>query len=263
MRRKAVWGGAVALLVMMLGAAAPAAAQDRTADVAQAKADLQRAGVELTGACGAAKLTNLVAWRLRPQYGLLGKLGGFRAVLRPDGSCESGGAPGDPTREAGVASDYLIERGTWHGYDLLGDGGGRNDPHWLLDATPQGLEDAGILQRNAGNFIAPIDPSVYLTAAAAPPPVAPPPPIVVVPAPSTEGILTAVATLAARVEQLYALEAEQSRADGDAHAAIAQNVTDGRTEARPTLEAVKTIGGFTAKYILPAVGGWLTARHFQ
>jgi hypothetical protein len=215
------------------------------------------------------KITNLVAWRLRPQYGLLGKLGGFRAVLRPDGSCESGGAPGDPTREAGVASDYLIERGTWHGYDLLGDGGGRNDPHWMLDATPQGLEDAGILQRNAGNFIAPIDPNLYL--AAAPPPLAAPippavspttTPILVLPAPSTEGILTAVATLAARVEQLYVLEAEQSRADGEAHASIAQNITDGRNDTKPVIDALKNIVEWTSKYVLPAAGAWIAAKHF-
>jgi hypothetical protein len=154
------------VLGLALTVAASTAAQDRTGDVERAKADLQRAGVDLSGACGAARITNLVAWQLRPQYGLLGKLGGYRAVLRSDGGCESGGAPGDTTRDAGVASDYLIERGTWHGYDLLEDGGGRNGAHWDLDRNKDtGLEDPGILARNANNFIAPIDPSVYLQSA--------------------------------------------------------------------------------------------------
>jgi hypothetical protein len=247
----------IAILICAVLAAAPAGAQDRTGDVAQAKADLQRAGVDLAGACGAAKITNLVAWRLRPQFGLLGKLGGFRAVLRPDGSCEGGGAPTDTTREAGVASDYVIERGTWHGYDLLGDGGGRNDPHWMLDATPQGLEDAAILARNANNFVAPIDPSVYLAAAPAP---APPtiPPVVSPPASSPAVDLSSLnAQLAAIAAQL----ANLTQADDDAHRSINQNVTDGRNEARPAIEAFKTIGGFVLKYVAPAVGGWLAARH--
>ena len=30
-----------------------------------------------------------------------------------------------------------------------------------------------------------------------------------------------------------------------------------------SLKTVKSIGGFAAKYVLPAVGGWLTAKHFQ
>jgi hypothetical protein len=251
----------IVICAAALAIAAPAGAQDRTADVAQAKTDLQRAGVDLAGACGAAKITNLVAWRLRPQFGLLGKLGGFRAVLRPDGSCEGGGAPTDTTREAGVASDYVIERGTWHGYDLLGDGGGRNDPHWMLDATPQGLEDAGVLARNANNFVAPIDPSVYLAAAVATAPAPPPIPPAVSPPASSPAV--DLSSLNAQLAAIAAQLANLTQADDDAHRSINQNVTDGRNEARPAIQTIKAIGGFTAKYILPAVGGWLAARHLS
>jgi hypothetical protein len=225
------------LCICVLALAAPAAAQDRTADVERAKADLQRAGVDLSGACGAAKITNLVAWQLRPQYGLLGKLGGYRAVLRPGGSCESGGAPGDTTRDAGVASDYLIERGTWHGYDLLEDGGGRNGAHWDLDRDKvTGVEDPGILARNASNFIAPIDPSVYMGAPATPGPVGPvviPPVVSPQPAP-----LFDVAALQAQIAAMADVLNEHVRADGEAHASIAQNITDGRNENRSFFSAV-------------------------
>ena len=254
MRAKAVWGGAIALLVLVI-AAAPAAAQDHTADVAAAIAQLNAAGVELHGACGAAKITNLVAWNLRPAFGLLRKAGGFRAVLRPDGTCESGGAETDTTREAGFAADYLIDRASFVGYDTLSDAGGSNGAHWTGPET-----DPGLVARNRLNVAEPLDPAPYLHTAAAPlPPAAPAtPPIVVVPAAACD-----LGPIARSIDAIAATLAEHVRADGDAHASIAQNITDARAEARPAIEAFKALGGFTAKYVLPAIGGYLTARHFQ
>lgn len=147
---------AAAMCVLAL----PAAAQNAEA-VATAKADLQRASVPLAGACGAAKITNLVAWRARPVYGLLFKAGGNRAVLKPDGSC----LDGDSSSEGGYATDYLIVRGSWVGFDLLGDGGGANNPQW------SGPEDApDMVARNQANFREPIDPSGYLGGSPPPPP---------------------------------------------------------------------------------------------
>jgi hypothetical protein len=263
MRRKAVWSGAIALLVM-IGAAAPAAAQVEL---------VQQAIVDVTGAattghtttadwCDVVKVTNLVAWRLWTNhaapapFGLLAKAGGTRAVLAADGSCTDGEHTNDP---AGFALDYLIERASGYGRDIVTSWGA---PQW------PSAQETVFQDRNWRYFAEPFDPAPYLIPhTVSPPPVVPAPsapPVVVVPASGLEGILFAkVDQLAARVEQLYALEAEQSRADGEAHASIAQNVTDGRNEARPAIETVKAIGGFVVKYVAPAVGGWLTARHFQ
>jgi hypothetical protein len=266
MTRKAVWGGAIALLVMM-GAAAPAAAQVEL--VQQAIVDVT--GTTTTGHtttadwCDVVKVTNLVAWRLWTNhgapapFGLLEKAGGTRAVLKADGSCVDGDHSTDP---AGFALDYLIERASGAGRDIV--------TSWGAAQWPSAQETT-MQDRNWRYFAEPVDPAPYLISThipqVIPPNTAPPaPPIVVVPAASSgvEGILFAkVEQLAARVEQLYALEAEQSRADGEAHASIAQNVTDGRNEARPAIETVKAIGSFVVKYVAPAVGGWLTARHFQ
>jgi hypothetical protein len=240
-------------IICILACALPAAAQDHTADVAQAKADLERAGVPLNKQCGAARIANLVAWRLRPQYGLLGKNGGNRAVLRADGSCENGGGPGDTTQERGVATDYLIDVTTKFGFDLLGDSGTDNTPHW------QGPETA-FVDRNTRDFTLPIDPAVYMGA----PVVVTPPPVVIPPvvSPSPAPIVLDLSSVNAQLAQIAAELHEHVRADGEAHASIAQNITDGRSEARPAIEAVKAIGAFTGKYILPAIGGWFAAKHF-
>jgi hypothetical protein len=133
--------------------------------VAKAKADLDARGVDLKGACGALKITNLVAWRLRPQYALLQKGGGNRAALLPDGSCLTGEQTGQP----GYATDYLID--TQHGfvgYDCLGDGGGANAPQWAGPET-----DPGLVARNRQNARPPIDPSGYYATADPPPPLPP------------------------------------------------------------------------------------------
>jgi hypothetical protein len=140
-------------------------AQNHQRDVEQAKADLIAAHVDVSGACGATKITNLVAWRLRPQFGLLGKLPGHRAILKADGSC----IDGDQSNERGFATDYLIDRTTFFGFDILSDSGTVNGPSW-------GGPETGFVERNRSNIEDPIDPSAYLSGSgggSTPPPVGP------------------------------------------------------------------------------------------
>jgi len=108
------------------------------------KADLVARGVDLSGACGAAQITVRVAHTLRDRYGLLLKRAGNRAVFRADGTCVDGdhANPNEP----GFATDYLIDRATFFGYDILSDGGGLNGPQWPDD--PETTEVA----RNTANF---------------------------------------------------------------------------------------------------------------
>jgi hypothetical protein len=81
---------------------------DHTETVATAKADLERAGVPLSGPCGAFAIVQLAAWRLRASgAGLLTKNSGNNcqgfsvdSIAYPDGEL----------------------------YDVLGDGGGENRP---------------------------------------------------------------------------------------------------------------------------------------
>jgi hypothetical protein len=231
------------LAALLLGDVAPLFAQDRAA-VARAQAQLAQAGVPMGGPCGAAKIANLVAWNARPAYGLLWKPGGNRAALKADGSCLGG----DDTRDGGFATDYLIDRATGFGYDLLGDGGGANTPQWV---GPE--NDPGIVARNFQNFSEPLDPSAYLRVV-----VATPPPVVTptLPAPD-QSYSIAVLTQLAAIK--LALDAHVL-ADGDAHASLNQNITDGRNEARPAIEAIKSFMVFTTKYVLPAVAGYFTAK---
>jgi len=136
-----------ALLALLL--AAPAAAQPvgNQQVVATAIADLTRIHADLTGACGAFRITALVAWRLRPSYGFLVKKGGNRAIVRPDGSCVNGDNPGD-----GYATDYLIDRVTGFGFDILSDGGSGNGPQWGEPETA-----ADMVARNRANFGEPFE----------------------------------------------------------------------------------------------------------
>lgn len=89
--------------------------------VAQAKADCEAAGLNLSGSCGAIRITNLTAWRLG--YKLLGKAGGTRACLRADMSCVTSGEPG-------YADGYIIHVPTGYGADILKDAGNTNGPAW-------------------------------------------------------------------------------------------------------------------------------------
>lgn len=226
---------------LVLLAAAPLAAQ--TPDVvANVKRELQQAGVDLSGPCGALRITNAVAFRAH--YALLHKAGGFRAILKEDGSCLTGEQSSDPE---GFATDYIIDPKTGFGYDLLGDGGGANNPQW---AGPENAPD--MVARNWQNLREPFDPAAYLKTTPAAPAAPVPPTTVVLDLSSVQAQLAAIAA------ELH----EHVRADGDAHASIAQNITDARAEARPAIEAVKAFATFAGKYILPALGGYLTAKHF-
>jgi len=123
----------------------PSSGQRGSAElVAQVKADLVARGVDLRGACGAFRILNEVGRRCYPTYGLLQKAGGNRAVPRPDGSCKSGEQDSSP---AGYATDYLIERATHYGFDILGDGGGANAPQW---GAPETAPD--MVARNRANW---------------------------------------------------------------------------------------------------------------
>jgi hypothetical protein len=221
--------------VLVLALAAPAAAQDRSV-VADAITELRAAGVDLSGPCGALRITNLVAFRRH--YALLHKAGGFRAVLKADGSCLSGEQSNDPE---GFATDYLIDPRTGVGYDLLGDAGGANTPQWA------GPEDAAdMVARNFANFREPFDPSGYLHA---PTPV-PVPPVVYLPAPAPPAPIFDTAALETAIANL--------RADVDAHRqefqAFTAEVHGWKSEA----------GAFLAKYVLPelatVIATWKLAK---
>lgn len=119
--------------------------------VASVKVDLVKRGVNLNGACGAFAITCRVAWILRSQgYKFLRKTAGNRAIPQPGGGCLTG----DESSAPGYATDYLIAANEgFVGYDILGDGGGANDPQW------NGPEnDPTMVARNMANWAEPFDP---------------------------------------------------------------------------------------------------------
>jgi hypothetical protein len=80
------------------------------------KQDLLSRGVNLSGPCGAFEITKRVAWQLRAEgAGLLSKPAG--------NNCE------------GYATDYIVFR-NGPSFDILGDGGGANNPQWAQDDDP-------------------------------------------------------------------------------------------------------------------------------
>lgn len=86
-------------------------------EVIQAKADIIAAGVSIAGPCGAFEIVKTVAWRLRlsdPNIGILSK--------------PSGNNCGGYATDIIVYTDGII-------YDILGDGGGANDPQWNFGGT--------------------------------------------------------------------------------------------------------------------------------
>jgi hypothetical protein len=157
MRFTRVLGSAITILMLLLRPSPTWAQADHTDVVRQAVADLSAAHVDMSGACGAVKILDLVAFRLRPQYALLHKAGGSRAVLKADGSCLTGDQTSDPE---GFATDYLIDKSTGFGYDILGDGGGANSPQFDGPET-----DPGLVARNQQNMREPFDPSTFFTPA--------------------------------------------------------------------------------------------------
>lgn len=228
-------------LVLLL----PAFAQAQTDVVAQAKQDLVSRGVSIDGACGALRITNLVAWRLRPQYGLLHKAGGNRAILKADGSCLTGEQSNDPE---GYATDYVIDRATGYGFDLLGDGGGANNPQW---AGPENAPD--MVSRNWSNYREPVDPAGYYGALPVPTPV--PPPVVVPPAPIPSVDLTPILTQqaidhAAEMALLQELRTQMTVLKGE--------VEDFQAQVRSKYVAV--MDSPIVRYGLAAVTGWLLTK---
>lgn len=233
----------VVLLLVLLSSSAWA---QNAQVVAEAKASLQNAGVDLSGPCGALKLTNLVAWNLRPRFGLLHKAGGFRAILKADGSCLTGEQSSD---SEGFATDYIIELATGRGFDLLGDAGGANNPQW---AGPEDAPD--MVSRNFNNFREPFDPQNYSSAVSRPTspvvnvPSVPVTPLVV----DFSSILSQLQTVNLKLDALTANSIE-------AHEVINRNVTEGRAENQQFYAAVtsrwKAFASFAVKYVMPAVAG--------
>jgi hypothetical protein len=82
---------------------------DRSDVVAQAKDDLENAGHDLSGPCGAFSIVKLAAWRMGGGAGLLSKPSG--------NNCE------------GYSTDIIVYP-DGRIYDVLVDGGGRNGPAW-------------------------------------------------------------------------------------------------------------------------------------
>lgn len=158
---------------------------DHTETVATAKADLERAGVPLTGPCGAFRIVQLAAWRLRASgAGLLTKNSG--------NNCE------------GFAVD-IIAYGDGSIFDVLGDGGGEN--------KPQSIEQE------------PVDPTRYHAAflgallqavveGNSPPPQPPPPSPMPVPPDAAVSLLASLERIVTALEQtVTAVNALNTRLD--------------------------------------------------
>lgn len=190
----------IAVCVLLALLPIPAWAQDAGA-VAQVKSELQARGIDLSGPCGAFEITKRVAWRLKASgAGYLSKPGG--------NNCQ------------GFSTDYVVFL-NGPAVDILGDGGGANNPQWSVDNDP------ALIAR----WVAPVNPDPVVV-----PPLIPGP-IATVPAPlpsiDLSGVYAQFSILNAKVDELI-------RANGDAHAAIHQNISDGRAENRTFFEQVRT-----------------------
>ncbi len=213
--------------------------------VADAKRDVEAAGIAVNDPCGAVKIVNLVAWRLR--WGLLRKEGGHRASLRPDGSCTWG----DSNREPGFATDYVIDPSTFGGYDILSDAGGANGPQW--PAQPE----MDFVTRNRDNFTAAIDPATYLRGGGGPS--APP-----TPPGSSGGGAPPVPVTSCDLSPLYArLDALESHLDAKVQSAQEQGTHEHEAQTAQIGEFRKAIGDWWKKALewgLPALAGILGGR---
>jgi hypothetical protein len=93
----------------------PAQHADKSNVIAQAKSELQAAGKDLSGPCGAFSIVELAAWKMRAEgAGLLDKPAG--------NNCK------------GFATD-IIAYADGHIYDVLGASGETNDPAWMDDGV--------------------------------------------------------------------------------------------------------------------------------
>jgi len=182
--------------------------------VAQIKQQLLARGDDLSGPCGAFAITQRVAWALRADgAGLLDKPGGNNCL--------------------GFATDYIIFE---HGpaFDILGDGGGANNPQWNED------DDATLIPR----WRAPVDPGDVVV-----PPVVPPDP----PPDALADVLDAVHVLAGQVMGLD-LKVDALREQSDANTEkiqqqIAQAVANGEQSLAKALAVLKLgKAGFPGKF---------------
>lgn len=89
----------------------PSVSRNFASVVAQAKAQLEADGVDLSGPCGAFQITRLSAQLIGGDCGLLAKPSG--------NNCD------------GFAVDIHLYRDGFH-YDVIGDGGGANNPQYNL-----------------------------------------------------------------------------------------------------------------------------------
>jgi hypothetical protein len=232
------------LLVLALLIASPLSAQGID-DVVRAKAQMDAAGIALNTGCGVTMLTNLVAWNLRPRFGLLHKEGGYRAVLKADGSCIEGDRTNDPD---GFATDYVIDRASGYGFDILTS---TLAPAW------QGPETAADMQaRNWRFFSDPFDPVAYLGGPVTPPVVLPPivlpptPPVVPPTLPAVQ--VCDLSGVLAKLDEVGQAVNDGRGEQQDNTKAVRQDIADFREAARSKLAGAMT---FAAKYILPAVAG--------
>lgn len=204
----------LAVVLFTLSFVGAASAQDHSADVDQAIAQLHLKNVDTSGPCGAARITNLVVWNLGERYGLLGKAGGTRAALKADGTC----IPGDQTRDPGVATDYVIDSTTYYGFDILQDAGTGNNPRWAGPET-------AFVDRNRQFFTKAIDPALYMPTAAQPDtlPSTPLPPVVV-PPPTDAQVLALLNDIEAKLVEISG-KLDQTASKSDI-ASLRQEVVD-------------------------------------
>lgn len=239
----------LALAVCLL-APITASAQDQSAVVRQVIARLQSQGADLSGACGAFRITNQVALELHDlNYRLLRKSGGWRAVPQSNGTC----LDGDHASGPGYATDYLISVNEgFVGYDLLGDGGGTNTPQWL---GPE--NDIELVKRNLANNAEPLG----LTSAPPPAPTpAPTPTPQPMPVPQPPVVSSEVPSL---LQQIIALQQSQLevilRVDQTTRSTNDHVVAMDRT----LTQTLGSISKFVGKYIAPAIAGYLTAKQLH
>lgn len=226
------------------------AAQDHTQTVRETIDRLKAQGADLSGACGAFKITNAVALELRDQgFRLLNKNGGWRAIPQPNGGC----LDGDHASGPGYATDYLISINEgFVGYDLLGDGGGQNNPQW---GGPE--NDIETVKRNISNAREPVGvaPAPQPTPAPTPTPT-PAPPVVVVPPSATPEVTSLL-------QQIINLQQSQF----DAIIRVEQTALDTNVHVKNLDRTVtQTLGAFTkfvGKYIAPAIGGYILAHQLN
>lgn len=243
--------------VFLLALAAQASAQQNV--VAQAKADLAAAGVQVERvACSDFEIVKLVAGRLRDQgAGLLQK--------------DCCGDELDPNRS------HCSFNGVWYAHDIVAfpdgrlvdvaiDGGGANGPSWGVEVDPSAMgryRSAAAL--GLTGFVLGVTPPpvlvppptptcppglVFMEGATLhgcfPAPTSPPPPIV----------LPSNAELVALVQRILEQQAQALAVAKDTNEHV---VSMDRTVS----QTLGFVGKFLAKYVAPAIGGYIVAKQLQ